>query len=107
MKAARVILRREAERDIEGAIGHYLAEAGTKVALSFVDELESAFEQLIDNPAMGSPRYAVELDLPGLRFWSLNRFPYLIFYVEREAGLDVWRVLHGQRDIPPSLQSSG
>jgi plasmid stabilization system protein ParE len=31
-------------------------------------------------------------------------FPYLIFYVERESELDVWRMLHGQRDIPAWLQ---
>jgi toxin ParE1/3/4 len=42
--------------------------------------------------------------LPEVRFWNLKRFPYLIFYVERESELDVWRVLHGQRDIPAWLQ---
>ena len=27
-------------------------------------------------------------------------FPILIFYVERETEIDVWRVLHDARDIP-------
>jgi toxin ParE1/3/4 len=39
------------------------------------------------------------LNLPGLRFWTLTRYPYLVFYVERDTHIDVWRVLQGQRDI--------
>jgi toxin ParE1/3/4 len=27
-------------------------------------------------------------------------YPHLIFYIERDDHVDVWRVLHGQRDIP-------
>ena len=50
--------------------------------------------------AAGSPRYAHELDSPGLRFRPMGKFPYLVFNVEGEAEVDVWRVLHGARDIP-------
>jgi len=53
---------------------------------------------------VGSPRYAFELRLEGLRAWPLRRYPYLVFYVEREDHLDVWRVLHAQRDIPAWMQ---
>jgi toxin ParE1/3/4 len=42
----------------------------------------------------------VELEIPALRCWQLERFPYLVFYVERDDHIDVWRVLHGHRDIP-------
>jgi toxin ParE1/3/4 len=28
----------------------------------------------------------------------------VIFYVEREDHIDVWRVLHGRRDIPALLE---
>ncbi len=40
-----------------------------------------------------------------LRLNGLRRFPvrgfekYLVFYLPREAGIDVIRVLHGARDI--------
>jgi toxin ParE1/3/4 len=33
----------------------------------------------------------------------VQRYPYLVFYVERDDHIDVWRVLHGQRDIPAWL----
>lgn len=52
------------------------------------------------------PRYAHELALPGLLYWPLRRYPYLVFYVERDDHVDVWRVLHGVRDIPEWLIES-
>jgi plasmid stabilization system protein ParE len=33
-------------------------------------------------------------------------FPYLIFYLERDAYVDVWRVLHTRRDMPRLLPHS-
>ena len=43
------------------------------------------------------------LNIPGLRSWPLTRYPHLVFYMEREDHIDVWRVLHGVRDIPAWL----
>ncbi|MBC7989800.1 MAG: type II toxin-antitoxin system RelE/ParE family toxin [Luteimonas sp.] len=101
MKALKAIVPRAlANRDIDEAIDHYLVEASEKVALGFVDELEKAYGHLARQPASGSPRYAHQLGIADLRFWSLRRYPYLVFYVERDEYIDVWRVLHEQRDIP-------
>ena len=100
MSGKPVVLRERARRDIDEAIEHYLSEVGAAAALDFVDALEDACRQIGERPASGSPRHAHELDLPGLRFKSAGKFPYLVFYVEREADIDVWRVLHGARDIP-------
>jgi toxin ParE1/3/4 len=95
-----VVPRELANSDVEEAIDHHLAEASAKVALGFVDELEKAYAHIARHPASGSPRYAHQLGLADLRFWPLGRYPYLIFYVERDEHIDVWRVLHEQRDIP-------
>ena len=95
-----VVPRELANRDVEEAIDHYLVEATAKVALGFVDELEKAYAHIARHPASGSPRYAHQLGLAELRFWPLGRYPYLIFYVECDEHMDVWRVLHEQRDIP-------
>ena len=78
-------------RDIDGAVEHYLTETGAAVALDFIDALEETHRQIAAHPATGSPRYAHELEIPGLRFRAVKRFPYLVFYVEREAEIDVWR----------------
>lgn len=105
MSAKPVIPRERARRDIDEAVDHYLAEAGERVALGFIDALEQAFRHIARHPATGSPRYGHELDLPGLRSWPLKRYPYLVFYVERDDHVDVWRVLHGQRDIPAWMRA--
>jgi toxin ParE1/3/4 len=99
-----VIPRRQANQDVEEAVAFYLQEAGEAVALGFIDALEQAYAHMARHPATGSPRYAHELDLPGLRTWPLRRHPYLVFYVEHADHIDVWRVLHGHRDIPRWMQ---
>ncbi|MNO83432.1 Plasmid stabilization system protein [compost metagenome] len=100
MKAKPVIPRALANQDIEEALAYYLSEAGEQVALGFVDALERAYSHIARHPAAGTTRYAHELDLPGLRCWGLKRYPQVVFYIERDDHVDVWRVLHGQRDIP-------
>ena len=67
------------------------------------DAREQAYVHIGRHPATGSPRYAHELDLPGLRSWPLTRYPHPVFYIERSDHIDVWRVLHGQRDVPAWL----
>ena len=100
MSGKPVILRERAQRDVDEAIEHYLAEAGPAVALAFIDAVEDTRRRIGEQPAAGSPRLAHELNIPDLRFRPAEKFPYLVFYVERETEIDVWRVLHGARDIP-------
>lgn len=95
-----VVPRESAIRDVEDAIEHYLKEASEEIALRFVAALRGAYAHLSRHSASGSTRFAHELNLPGLRSWPLRDYPYVLFYVEREEYVDVWRVLHGQRDIP-------
>jgi len=101
-----IIPREHANRDVDEAVAYYLSEAGEAVALGFINALEKAYGHISRYPATGSARYAHELNLPELRVWSLTRYPYLVFYVERPDHIDVWRVLHGQRDIPAWMQTS-
>ena len=104
MKNKHIIPREQANRDVDDAVAYYLNEAAESVALGFIDALEQAYAHIARHPGTGSPRYAHELNLPGLRTWSLTRYPYLVFYLERPDHIDVWRVLHGQRDIPVWMQ---
>lgn len=100
MKIKPVIPRELANLDVDKAIAYYLSEGSESAALGFVDSLQQAYLHIGRHPATGSPRYGHELDLPGLRDWPLKHYPHLVFYIEREDHIDVWRVLHGQRDIP-------
>jgi len=100
-----VIARAQARQDVDNALAYYMAEDAEAAALGFIDTLEQAYAHIGRHPATGSPRYAHELNLAGLRSWPLTPYPYLVFYVERPDHIDVWRVLHGQRDIPAWMQA--
>lgn len=106
MKVKPVVARELANRDIEEAIAYYLGEAAEQAAFGFIDAVERAYAHIGRHPATGSPRYAHELNLPGLRCLPLTKYPHLVFYVERPDHIDVWRVLHAQRDIPVWMRES-
>ena len=100
MKSKLIVPRSEANRDVDEAIDHYLSESAEQAALGFIDALEKAYAHIARHPATGSTRYAHALNIRGLRSWPLTRYPHLVFFMEREDHIDVWRVLHGQRDLP-------
>ena len=100
MKVKPVVPRTQADRDVDETITYYLEQGAVDAALGFLDALERAYKHIGRHPATGSPRYAHELNLPNLRFWLVPDYPQVVFYMERDDHIDVWRVLHGQRDIP-------
>jgi toxin ParE1/3/4 len=100
VSAKTIVQRSLAHLDVEKAVSYYLEVANSAIALEFVDALEAGYDHIGRNPATGSPRYAHEINLPGLRAWPLTKYPYLIFYVEFDQHIDVWRVLHMAIDIP-------
>lgn len=100
---ARAHLRAAAQRDVEQAVAAYRDEASLEVSLDFVGSLEAAVQSLCTHPFIGSLRYAFELDIPELRSWPLQRFPYVIFYRADDGMIDIWRVLHARRDLPAFL----
>ncbi|MBG9386667.1 type II toxin-antitoxin system RelE/ParE family toxin [Caenimonas aquaedulcis] len=107
MTAKAVVRRSQAQKDIQRAADHYFAEGGTALEVRFIDAMQAAIRKISAHPGIGSPRHSQTLSVPGLRAWRLTRFPYLVFYVEREDAIDVWRVLHEQRDIPARFASGG
>ena len=106
MKVKPVVARALAHHDIDEIIACYLSESAEQAAYGFIDVLEDAYAHIGRYPATGSPRYAHELNLPGLRFWPLTRYPHRGFYVEQPDHIDVWRVLHGARDIPQRMTTA-
>ncbi len=101
-----VRLRRAAADDVDAALDYDLTEAGPEVAQRFVSAVERATGSIGRSPHSGSLRFAYELEVPDLRSWPVTRFPYLIFFVEHPAHIDVWRILHTRRDIPATLSDT-
>jgi toxin ParE1/3/4 len=98
-----LVPRVSAEQDIDDAVDYYAFEAGTAVANDFIATLEAAYDAISERPRTGSSRYADLLGIPGVRVRKLARYPYLIFYIELAESIDVWRIMHAQRDIPAEL----
>jgi toxin ParE1/3/4 len=107
MSVTRIVRRERAERDIDEATERYFEEGGLALELRFIDALEAAMRHVAAHGSSGSPRYAGELNMPGLRTWPLKRFPYLVFYIEHDDCIDVLRVLHSVTNIPAWLTDSG
>lgn len=105
MNVKRAVLRARAEQDVHQAVDYYLREGADQTALKFIDALDQALRHIGRHPATGSPRYAHELDLPGLRYWQVKGYPHFVFYVEKNDHVDVWRVLHGSSDIPAWMRA--
>ena len=76
------------------------------VAGRFIVALENAYRAIGAQPGIGSPLHGHRLNIDGLRSRPVRRFPYLIFYKELDNRVEVWRVLHAQRDIPATLDDS-
>ncbi len=94
-----------ATEDVADAVAYYRTEADPTIAAELVDALEASIKHLCRHPLTGSLRFAYELEIPDLRSWPIQRFPYVIFYVADDNRLNVWRILHARRDIPVHLAS--
>ena len=103
MTTRRVVTTRRADEDIDDAIAYYLREGATGAAIGFVDELQRSTDLMAQHPAIGSPRFAIEMNIAELRSLRLRRFPYVVVYLEDADAVRVVRVLHSSRDIPAAL----
>jgi toxin ParE1/3/4 len=90
------VLRPLARDDRRSEVRYYREEAGARVALRLVYALAEALEQISRNPGIGSPTLGQELGIPGMRTWLVRDFPLTFWYFEREAHVDVARLV-GQR----------
>jgi toxin ParE1/3/4 len=68
-----------------------------------IGAVEEAYTRIGQAPKAGTPRYRVLLNIPGLRAALVDRFPYVVFYIEHTRYIDVIRVLHQHRDLPAIL----
>lgn len=87
----RVLIRPPAERDLEGAKGHYNQQR-TGLGDEFLASISEAMERLEQHPE----RYRVLYK--NFRRILVERFPYRIFYQIKGDIIIVFRVLHHSRD---------
>ena len=80
----------------------YLRRYDQAKAEAFLQSAYDTFEFLAANPGLGRPR--PEFGHADLRSWQVEGFRrFLIFYREASGEIQVWRVLHGTRDLEQIL----
>jgi toxin ParE1/3/4 len=87
-----------AEDDAAEALAYYAA-ISPALRQSFRDKLVAALTLLCELPAIGSRRFAYLFPGIDLRTWSLDRFPFRIFYAVDGDTLRIFRIDHEMRDI--------
>ena len=95
---AEILYRPKARLDLK-EVYRYIAEINPDAAANVVRQVAAKARLLAETPRMGQ---LVENLSPKLR-----RFPvgvFLIFYREKDHGIEVVRVLHGARDIDAIFQ---
>ncbi|MCC7142214.1 MAG: type II toxin-antitoxin system RelE/ParE family toxin [Candidatus Eisenbacteria bacterium] len=97
--AKRLVIRPAADDDHDTQVD-YLAERSLELAVRFQDAVAGAYARLTSMPDLGARRDHLGSRLEGLRVWPVPEFPnYLIYYLLREATLEVVRLLHAARDL--------
>ena len=96
MKAHRV--SHAARSDLD-EIWFYIAQDNVDAADKFIHAVVSRFPRLATMPELGRRREELS---PGLRSFPVGH--YIIFYRPMENGVEIARVLHGARDLPPLFE---
>lgn len=86
-----------AEQDLEEVQDH-IAAHNARAATRLIDAIERRCQGPSQQPLVGRDRSDL---LPGMRSVVVGK--YLIFYRPTDDGIEVVRVLHGARNITPSL----
>jgi len=102
-----VVLLPAASRDVATIVARYRAGASAPVAAGFIAAFEQAVRHIGDFPDSSSTRLSAEAGVEGVRYWALDRYPFLVFYRPSTEKVEVWRVLHSHGDTlralaPPS-----
>ncbi|GAB4180364.1 MAG: type II toxin-antitoxin system RelE/ParE family toxin [Coleofasciculaceae cyanobacterium] len=93
-------LSTQAEQDLED-IWTYIAQDSEQAADALIDEIIQRFPKLVAFPDMGRKRDDL---LEGLR--SLPVKSYVLFYRRTQEGIEIFRILHGRRDIEGEFEST-
>ena len=101
MKPAR--LRLSAKQDLSDAAVYYAERGGEALGENLLERALSALARIESMPGIGSPDSGQRIGLPSLRVWRLKVFAMRWFYFERDAHLDVVRLLADRQDIAAIL----
>jgi toxin ParE1/3/4 len=85
----KLIVRQEAEKDIRAINDYTLTHWGEAQAIHYIDQIETAFLKLLDNPNMGATCGHIRSDY---RKWLVEN--HVIYYQTAKAAIIIVRVLN-------------
>jgi len=99
----RIDISPRAAADIRATVRYYAREASSATAVRFRDEFRAAALLLAERPAIGSHRFSHLTSEVELRVWSLDRFPFRLFYYADDEAVHILAVTHESRHISRAL----
>lgn len=81
---------------------NYYAAISSELAEDFLKEIEASFTYLLENPGTGSNRYAHLLG-GKLKHWTIDRFPFVVFYLYDDESVKIIRFLHAHMSFTQRL----
>lgn len=82
------------------AIYQYIYERNPEAAERVLDAIEQSIRSLIDTPGIGHYWNSPDPKFRGIRVTSVRPFrQYLIFFRASENAIEVFRVVHGAREL--------
>jgi len=95
-----------AQADVDRQTAFLTETSSDALADRFLVEVETVFERLIRFRQLGRTWQTREPDLKDLRRIRLPTFRSSIFYRASPDTVEIIRVLHDSRDLPPELRES-
>ena len=88
-----ITLHPEAEDELRASEDFYHERGGSKLAVDFVERVQAALRVISRNPGRFPPlsKYS------HVQKARLTRFPFSIYYIERERDIWVIAIAHGKR----------
>lgn len=86
-----IIIHTEARKELDYAIAYYEAQK-VGLGLDLLSEVEKVLLKIQENPNLGTLH-----KIEGICRYTIQRFPYLIFYTELDDVIWVIAIAHGRR----------
>ena len=99
----KIVLHERARRDVEEQAA-FFAKDSVDLAARFLDQFDRAVRRLLRFPRLGRAWPTRSTTLLGLRRLTMTGFPLSVFYRSSRETIEIIRVLHHSRDLPPDLQ---
>ncbi len=97
----------QAQTDIAEIAEYLFFEGSEEISFRFLDAFWASAVFLSENPYLGRSAELQNLHELDIRIWRVKGFEsWLIFYRPTEVGIEIFRILHGARDLPHEFEQT-